>query len=127
MTDLTARQAEILGFIIDHRAATGFPPSIREIGDRFEIRSTNGVNDHLRALEKKGRIRRQPMISRGIQVVHEEEPAQYRIEVFVELRGETWDELRAAMDRAADYFAERTKMGKPITAVGPGYTITSTR
>lgn len=66
---LTARQSAILEFINAHRAARGYPPTMREIGKAFSIRSTNGVNDHLRALERKGYISRRDMTSRGIRVV----------------------------------------------------------
>ncbi len=55
---LTKRQAEILDFIIDSIHDNGMPPTIAEIGRRFEITSTNGVADHLAALERKGYIER---------------------------------------------------------------------
>ena len=55
---LTRRQAEILGYIIDCIRDNGMPPTIAEIGKHFRISSTNGVNDHLLALEKKGYIER---------------------------------------------------------------------
>ena len=53
---LTARQADILNYIIDFIESAGYPPSFREIGSYFGIRSTNGVRDHLRALTRKGYI-----------------------------------------------------------------------
>jgi repressor LexA len=67
---LTERQKAILSFIIEAIQARGFPPTLREIGHAFSIRSTKGVNDHLAALERKGEIRRHPELSRGIEVVH---------------------------------------------------------
>lgn len=66
---LTERQRAILQFIADHIASNGFPPTLRDIGRRFAIRSTNGVNDHLHALERKGHIVRRDMVSRGIRIV----------------------------------------------------------
>ena len=66
---LTDRQEAILNFIVDHIQDQGFPPTLREIGGHFGIRSTKGVNDHLTALEKKGRIKRHSDLSRGIEVV----------------------------------------------------------
>ena len=66
---LTDRQEAILNFIVDHIQDQGFPPTLREIGGHFGIRSTKGVNDHLAALEKKGRIKRHSDLSRGIEVV----------------------------------------------------------
>jgi repressor LexA len=44
---LTQRQRDILDFISASIAERGFPPTLREIGEHFNIRSTNGVNDHL--------------------------------------------------------------------------------
>jgi SOS-response transcriptional repressor LexA len=66
---LTDRQAAVLGYIRKHLDATGYPPSLREIGDQLGIVSTNGVNDHLIRLERKGYIDRAPMVSRGITVL----------------------------------------------------------
>ncbi len=55
---LTLRQRDILEFIVRCVRDNGFPPTIAEIGNRFGISSTNGVNDHLVALERKGFIER---------------------------------------------------------------------
>ena len=55
---LTRKQQAILEFIIQCIRDNGMPPTIAEIGDKFGITSTNGVNDHLVALEKKGYIER---------------------------------------------------------------------
>jgi repressor LexA len=66
---LTDRQEAILNFIVEQVQDQGFPPTLREIGGHFGIRSTKGVNDHLTALEKKGRIRRHSDVSRGIELV----------------------------------------------------------
>lgn len=61
---LTARQQEVFDFIVRKIEVDGFPPTIREIGDSLGIVSTNGVNDHLKALEKKGYISRSDSKSR---------------------------------------------------------------
>jgi repressor LexA len=55
---LTSRQKEIYDFLLRTIREKGYAPSIPEIGSRFKIASTNGVADHLKALEKKGYIRR---------------------------------------------------------------------
>lgn len=65
---LTSRQREVYEFICSKIEVRGYPPSIREIGDAFEIRSPNGVMCHLRALEKKGLIIRQEKNARAIQI-----------------------------------------------------------
>ncbi|HEY0841113.1 MAG TPA: transcriptional repressor LexA [Vulgatibacter sp.] len=66
MEDLTDRQHAILQFIATHIAEQRFPPTIREIGLAMGIRSTNGVNDHLKALERKGYLERGEMKSRAL-------------------------------------------------------------
>lgn len=64
---LTDRQQAILDFIIENIKENGYPPTIAEIGLKFSIASTNGVNDHLQSLERKGYITRSPK-ARGIHV-----------------------------------------------------------
>jgi repressor LexA len=64
--ELTDRQKEVLEFIQESIAARGYPPTLREIGERMGIRSTNGVNDHLKALEKKGYLAREDLKSRAL-------------------------------------------------------------
>ena len=65
---LTARQKEIYDFLLKSIRERGFAPSIHEIGRQFKIASTNGVSDHLKALEKKGYIRR--VGKRAIKIVN---------------------------------------------------------
>lgn len=69
MTHLTERQAEVLRFIKAHILEHGFAPTLREIGNHFGIRSTNGVNDHLNALERKGYLTRGDMKSRALRPI----------------------------------------------------------
>lgn len=66
---LTHRQREILEYISASIAERGFPPTLREIGEHFRIRSTNGVNDHLKALAKKGHLRREDLKSRAMRPI----------------------------------------------------------
>ena len=68
MFGLTEKQTRILSFIGTFSKAQGFPPTIREIGLHFEI-SAPSVLDHLRALEKKGFIRRVPLKPRCLEIV----------------------------------------------------------
>ena len=65
-TGLTDRQLEVLRFIAQEIEGRGYPPTIREIGEALDIASTNGVNDHLKALEKKGYLQRDPAKSRAL-------------------------------------------------------------
>ena len=63
---LTQRQRDILDFISTSIDRRGYPPTLREIGEHFGIQSTNGVNDHLKALEKKGFLAREGLKSRAM-------------------------------------------------------------
>lgn len=69
MQGLTKRQEQTLDFIRASIEERGYPPTLREIGEHMGIRSTNGVNDHLRALERKGYLRREDMKSRALRLV----------------------------------------------------------
>ena len=69
MQGLTKRQSQTLDFIRSSIDERGYPPTLREIGEHMGIRSTNGVNDHLRALERKGYLRREDMKSRALKLV----------------------------------------------------------
>ncbi|MFO0659358.1 MAG: transcriptional repressor LexA [Polyangiaceae bacterium] len=66
MRGVTKRQLEVLQYIREYIAEQGFSPTIREIGRHFGISSTNGVNDHLRALELRGYLTRSDMKSRTL-------------------------------------------------------------
>lgn len=66
---LTERQSEALEFIKRCITDRGYPPTLREIGEHMGIRSTNGVNDHLKALERKGYLVREELRSRAMQPV----------------------------------------------------------
>ena len=68
-TALTDRQRRVLEFIEVQIRQVGYPPTIREIGRQLGMRSTNGVNDHLKALEKKGYLHREGNKSRTLTVV----------------------------------------------------------
>lgn len=66
MQKLTQRQQAVLEYIVESIQDRGYPPTLREIGNHLGIRSTNGVNDHLRALERKGYLTREDMKSRTL-------------------------------------------------------------
>jgi repressor LexA len=78
MQGLTKRQEQTLDFIRSSIESRGYPPTLREIGEHMGIRSTNGVNDHLRALERKGYLRREDMKSRALKLVEEAVPTPLR-------------------------------------------------
>jgi repressor LexA len=66
---LTSRQREIYHFIRSKIQGRGYGPTVREIGLQFQIKSPNGVMCHLKALQKKGLIHREPNMSRAIQLL----------------------------------------------------------
>lgn len=66
MQGLTKRQQMVLDYISKSINDRGYPPTLREIGSHMGIKSTNGVNDHLRALERKGYLKREDMKSRAL-------------------------------------------------------------
>ena len=66
-SDITETQKKILEFITETIREHDRSPTIREIGEEFGIASTNGVRYHLRVLEKRGYIKREKGISRGIE------------------------------------------------------------
>jgi repressor LexA len=63
---ITDRQREVYEFIRTSIDGRSIPPTIREIGEAFGIRSTNGVEKHLAALERSGFVMREHGKSRGI-------------------------------------------------------------
>ena len=65
---LTERQRNVYEFIRDKIVNRGYGPTVREIGEEFGISSPNGVMCHLKALEKKGLIKRSPNKSRAIEL-----------------------------------------------------------
>jgi repressor LexA len=67
--ELTARQAEVLEFIKSFAQDHGYPPTIPEIQEEFGIRSPNGVNNHIKALTKKGYLRRESSRARALEII----------------------------------------------------------
>lgn len=65
---LTERQERIFIFIQEYQLENGYPPTLREIGKKFDISSTFGVKRHLEALTKKGYLNILSNASRGISI-----------------------------------------------------------
>jgi len=70
MKSLTRRQREIHSFIEDFVNGKGYPPTHEEIRLGLKMSTKSLVNHHLRALEKKGKIERQPDTPRGIRLLN---------------------------------------------------------
>lgn len=69
MSDLTARQQQVLNFVRDFLRERGLPPSRAEIARALGFRSVNAAEEHLRALERKGAIAIMPGVSRGVRIL----------------------------------------------------------
>jgi repressor LexA len=74
MEELTKRQNEVLSGIRLIFAETGYPPTVRELGERLGLRSSCTVQRHLEALERKGFIRRNPTKARTIEITRGPKP-----------------------------------------------------
>lgn len=68
LAELSLRQRHVLQVILDHVEQHGYPPSIRQIGEFTGLASPSSVQYQLRALEKKGFIRRDPHLPRAMEV-----------------------------------------------------------
>jgi repressor LexA len=70
--ELTEIQKKILEFLIDQKVNKGFPPTLAEIAEFFGYKNRATVQQHLQAIEKKGYIKRNPGLSRGIELTLED-------------------------------------------------------
>lgn len=65
---MSARQRQILEFVRQEVARKGYPPSVREIGEAVGLRSSSTVHGHLRQLEQKGYLHRDPTKPRALEL-----------------------------------------------------------
>ncbi|HPI38657.1 MAG TPA: transcriptional repressor LexA [Ignavibacteriaceae bacterium] len=70
--ELTEIQKKILEYIIERRVEKGIPPTLAEIAMHFNYKNRSTVQQHLKAIEKKGFVKRNESISRGIELTLEE-------------------------------------------------------
>lgn len=69
---LTEIQKNILSFLIDQIKGKGIPPTLAEIAAHFDYKNRATVQQHLQAIEKKGYIKKNPKLSRGIELTLED-------------------------------------------------------
>ena len=69
---ITPKQQEILNFMKAQILAKGYPPSVREICEAVNLRSTSSVHAHLETLEKNGYIRRDASKTRAIEIIDDD-------------------------------------------------------
>ena len=70
--ELTKIQRKLLDHLIDQKASRGIPPTLAEIAARFGYKNRSTVQQHLQALEKKGFIKKDPKLSRAIELTLED-------------------------------------------------------
>ena len=68
-TPLSDLERRILDYMVQYLRTNTYQPSIREIGEEFDIKSTKTVSGHLRALAEKGYVERDPSRSRGVKIL----------------------------------------------------------
>ncbi len=66
---LSKKQSQILEYMKEQILSKGYPPSVREICEAVQLRSTSSVHAHLETLERKGYIRKDPTKPRAIEIV----------------------------------------------------------
>ena len=66
---ISKKQSEILEYIKSQIINKGYPPSVRDICEAVDLKSTSSVHSHLETLEKNGYIRRDPTKPRAIEII----------------------------------------------------------
>jgi len=113
--ELTARQEEIFNFVKTFIKERGYPPSVREIGERFQI-YPRAAFDHLKALERKGYLKRRGSMSRGLEVLVFQGSEPFGFSDKGAGRGEYSKKDRKSPIREIPILG-RVTAGKPILAV----------
>ncbi len=80
-SQLSAKRRQIVDFILQFMEERGYPPTVRDIQGGCGISSTSVVDYHLKVLEKEGHIRRDPEVSRGIELPGRASASQLRVQV----------------------------------------------
>lgn len=96
-TGLTPRQRRVLDVIRDSVDSRGYPPSMREIGEKVGLTSSSSVSHQLKVLEQKGLLRRDPNRPRAIEVRYPGEVADAaRRSSLGSVRQTSYDETEVA-------------------------------
>ena len=81
MGDGKDKQSEIYEFLKNYTENKGYPPSVREICEAVSLKSTSTVHGHLKRLEKKGLIRRDPSKPRALEIAELSTPKKEMISI----------------------------------------------
>jgi repressor LexA len=79
---LTARQQEIWNFLVEYVDRHGYPPTVREIGERVGLASPSTVHAHLANLERAGLLKRDPTKPRALELIGREKREAEPVEVL---------------------------------------------
>ena len=125
MTDLTARQEQVLRFIREFTRANGYPPTVREIGSELDLSSPSTVHVHLGNLERLGFIRRDPSKPRALELVDAPRPPRplplvgqvaAGVPILAEQNIEDYIDVPALLRRSDDDFLLRVEGDSMIDA-----------
>ncbi len=117
MTTLTRRQRAIYDFIVGQVSLNGIPPTLMEIAAAFGLSSAAGVSDHLKAIERKGFIRRRPGASRGIELARMARPRAGRRSIGVPVVAAVPSARGLSKARAREVYVDGRLVGPNAIAV----------
>ena len=102
---ITQKQSEILEYIKSQILNKGYPPSVRDICQAVNLKSTSSVHAHLESLEKNGYIRRDPTKSRTIEIIDDNFNLSRREVVNIPLLGQVAaGQPLLAVENITEYF-----------------------
>lgn len=102
---ISSKQSEILEYIKSQILNKGYPPSVRDICEAVDLKSTSSVHAHLESLEKNGYIRRDPTKPRAIEIIDDNFNLVRREVVNVPLVGQVAaGEPILAVENITNYF-----------------------
>ncbi|MBP1888439.1 repressor LexA [Clostridium moniliforme] len=81
MLESRDKQSQIYEFLKNYTENKGYPPSVREICEAVSLKSTSTVHGHLKRLEKKGLIKRDPTKPRALEIVEFSQPKREMINI----------------------------------------------
>lgn len=81
MLESRDKQSQIYEFLKNYTENKGYPPSVREICEAVSLKSTSTVHGHLKRLEKKGLIKRDPTKPRALEIVEFSQPKREMISI----------------------------------------------
>jgi repressor LexA len=105
---LTARQQEIWNYLVEYVDRHGYPPTVREIGERVGLASPSTVHAHLANLERAGLLRRDPTKPRALELLGRErrEPEAQPVEAAEVTKLPILGEIAAGGPMLADQYVE---------------------